>query len=176
MSRFSTLAHSPRARRLAAGLCFVAAIAVNAYTFSKAFQTSKIETPPEITAIADAAELATIQRDLAGTYATGERPGDRVITIERGGTVRFSEIGVTAQPTPNFDLYRIGRVEKSLYLATEKSGAVEVIGIDTLIYFGDRYTRTKSLPTPSDPNTPGTASRRPARAASRRSRHTLPKS
>ena len=98
-----------------------------------------------------------IEQVLPGTVAekAGAQPGDRVITVGADGRVTFAEVGAATSLNNGTDTYRLGRHEKKarspsassdtgrLCLTTTDSGVIDILNIDTLIYYRDTYRRTK---------------------------------
>jgi hypothetical protein len=120
-----------------------AGLALNAYTLYSVFYTATVVDQPAVTLLTDPAELAARQREVVGTYATGALAGDRVITIGADGTVRFTEVGSRSAVSSSADTFRLGRHDKKLCLLTPDSGVVDVVGVDTLVYYRDTYRRIK---------------------------------
>lgn len=127
--------------RATAFAILVAGLALNGYTLYSAFYTDRVGEKTVITLLTAADELAARQRDVIGTYATGAQPGDRVITVGADGSVKFSEVASTTSINNSSDTYRLGRREKQLCLATVDSGVVDILNIDTLVYYRDTYKR-----------------------------------
>lgn len=129
-------------RGIAAAI-LAAGLALNGYTLYSVFYVETVNVRPDVTLITDAAELKTRQFDVVGTFATGGQPGDRTIVVGADGRVAFSEIGSRNRVTDNADTYRIGRRAGKLCLTTIDSGVIDVLNIDTLVYYRDTYRRTK---------------------------------
>lgn len=121
----------------------VAGLALNGYTLYSVFYTETVNQKPPVTLLTAEDELRAREKEVVGTYATGEKPGDRVITVLADSTLRFSEIGARSMGPENSDTYRLGRHDKKLCLLTLGSGVVDVVGVDTLSYYRDIYRRTK---------------------------------
>ena len=98
---------------------------------------------PDVRLPTDAKEAAARQAEVAGTYATGSRIGDRIIALQHDGRVDFSEVGRLSPGTAPPDTYRIGRRGPKLCLLTAESGLIEVANIDTVVYYRDVYRRTR---------------------------------
>lgn len=120
-----------------------AGLALNGYTLYSAFYTDSVHEKVAVTLLTDPAELAAQKQAVAGTYATGEKLGDRVISITQDGQVSFAEIGNARSISNGADTYRIGRREKKICLTTTDSGIIDVVNIDTLIYYRDTYRRAQ---------------------------------
>lgn len=121
----------------------IAGLSLNGYTLYSVVYTESVEEKPAVTLLTDNAEIAKRQADLAGTYATGDQPGDRAIVVTADGKVKFIEVGARANFAESADTYRPGRHEAKLCLATAESGVVDVLNPDTLLYYRDTYRRAK---------------------------------
>lgn len=121
----------------------LAGLALNGYTLYSAFYTDSVHEKVAVTLLTDPAELAAQKQAVAGTYSTGDKNGDRQIEISADGRVTFSEIGNARSISNGADTFRIGRREKRICLTTADSGVIDVINIDTVIYYRDTYRRTR---------------------------------
>jgi len=121
----------------------VAGLALNGYTIYSVFSIESVAQPPAVVVLTDLNELTTRGRDAIGSYATGNRPGDRVITVTPDGKVRFSELGSRDSISINTDTFRLGRRDQRLCLLTLESGVVDFVNPDTLLYYRDTYRRSK---------------------------------
>jgi hypothetical protein len=121
----------------------LAGVGLNAYTLYSVFYSETVTEKPAITLVADATEAGSRQQELAGRYATGDRAGDRVITIQRDGRVQFSEIGTSGGIGENADTYKLGKHGPRLCLATPNSGVIDVLNLETLVYYRDTYRRAR---------------------------------
>lgn len=153
-----------RARSILAAVLFIASIGLNAHTFYRAWRPRAAAESPPIAFLKDPVELAAAEHDVAGTYITGERYGDRMIVIEPAGRIRFFELG-GADTQGELGSYRVGRLGKKLVLAVHPPGVIEVVSLDTLNYCEDRYTRTATPPSPSAPTAPPSGKKRAPRVA-----------
>jgi hypothetical protein len=133
---------------LAASL-LILAVGLNAWGISQFLNQEEDPPPPAYTEITNPEQLNALRHQLAGSYATGREPGDRIITIASDGTIRFqllaARAGGTSVPANAVDdTYAVGRRSGGLNcLVTAVSGQVE-IGVDgTLRYYGDTYRRTE---------------------------------
>ncbi len=131
----------PAAHHGIAAAILVAGLSLNGYTLYSAFYTEKVNERPAVTLVVDAAEASARQREIAGTYATGDRPGDRVIIVKPDGHVEFSEIAAKGLIAESRDTYRLGRRNTKLCLVTPTSGVVDLLNLETLTYYGDTYRR-----------------------------------
>lgn len=131
----------PAPRRALAASLLVASLALNGYTLYSAFYTERVEERPAVVLVTDQAEAAARRREIAGTYATGTRPGDRVIVVRADGRVEFSEVGITGRINANTDTYQLGRHGAKFRLSTHDSGVVDVLNLETLVYYRDTYRR-----------------------------------
>jgi hypothetical protein len=55
--------------------------------------------PPDLVLVTADSDRASVFTAVAGSYATGKKPGDRVVTITADGHVTFSRIGKDGKPT-----------------------------------------------------------------------------
>ena len=120
-----------------------AGLALNSYTIYSVFNIESVAQLPAVVVLTDLNERTTRGRDAIGSYATGSRSGDRVITIISDGKIRFSERGSPDAISINTDTFRLGRRDKRLCLLTAESGVVDFVNPDTLLYYGDTYRRSK---------------------------------
>ena len=139
-------------RGIAFGI-FIAGLALNGYTLYSAFYSESVNEKNAITLLTEADELTAHQRSVIGTYATGGQPGDRVITVGADGRVIFAEVSAATSLNNGTDTYRLGRHEKKgrapstssdkgkLCLTTTDSGVIDILNIDTLVYYRDTYKR-----------------------------------
>jgi hypothetical protein len=121
----------------------IAGLALNGYTLYSVFYTETVNEKPAVKLLTDPAEVTAHQNDVIGTFATGDQPGDRTISVENGGRIRFSQVGAPPGYNGNADTFHLGRLGKNYCLNTVESGVIEVMSIDTLIYYRDTYKRTK---------------------------------
>jgi hypothetical protein len=129
-------------RGIAIGILF-AGILLNIYTLYSVFYTETVHEKVSVVLLTDATERADRQRELVGIYATGDRGGDRMITVGADGQVRFSEIGLKQGVGENTTTYQIGKHGAKLCLLTADSGVVDVLNRETLSYYQDTYRRTR---------------------------------
>lgn len=135
---------APKARhRGIAAMILVLGIALNGYTVYSSRYTESVNELPAVTLITDPSELITRQHDVVGTFATGAQKGDRVIEVARDGSIKFSEIDSPKGLGNGSDTYQLGRLENRLCLITRGNGVVNVVNIETMMYYGDTYRRTK---------------------------------
>ncbi len=120
-----------------------AGLAVNGYTAYSAFNTQTVNTRPAVTLVTDPAEAANRLREIAGTYATGSRPGDRVIEIRADGTALFSAFGAKGARSYGSEPFKLGRHGGKFALALRDAGLIEIQNLDTVVYYRDIYRRTK---------------------------------
>src|ERR1017187_6242585 len=70
----------------------VVGLALNGYILYSVFYVESVNKKPDVKLVTDAGEVKARQATLAGTFATGNRTGDRIIEVGAGGDVRFYEI------------------------------------------------------------------------------------
>jgi len=87
--------------------------------------------------------VAMRRHDAVGIFATGDQPGERLIEVTADGVVKFSEISAKGKSAPDVATYQIGRRNRNSCLTTKGRGTIEVLDLDTLEYYRDRYRRTK---------------------------------
>ena len=56
--------------------------------------------PPDLVIVTADSERASVFTAVSGSYVTGKKPGDRVVTITPEGRVTFSRIGKDGKPAP----------------------------------------------------------------------------
>jgi len=135
------MARLHRSHALAA-ICFAASAALIVMTVRASRETEDVRARPNVPPLADVAEAALRARELAGTFVTGSRPGDRLLTIRDDGRVEFAEVeragGRALLPAEPFTLGQQGRTR---YLVLAEGEPIEVINLDTLRYYRDTYRR-----------------------------------
>ena len=134
---------APAPNRGIAIAILLAGIALNGYTLYSAFYSESVNEKPALTLLIDPAEIAAQSQAVAGTYATGNQAGDRVIAITADGKIAFSEVGNARSINNGTDAFRLGRRDKKLCLSTTDSGIVDIVNIETVVYYRDTYRRTK---------------------------------
>ncbi len=127
-------------RAIAAAILF-AGLGLNGFTLYSVFYTERIDDRPAVILVTDAAESSNRRREIAGTYATGARPGDRQIVVRENGRVEFSEIGATGGINSNQDNFQLGKHGAKFCLTTIDSGVIDVLNLETLVYYRDTYRR-----------------------------------
>jgi hypothetical protein len=103
----------------------------------------ELEPVAEVVLVHDAADAQARQQAVAGLFATGRGAGDRHITITPKGHVVFAELGArqSAGLNSDADSFRIGRRDSRTCLVTSRSGVIEAVSPNMLLYFGDTYRR-----------------------------------
>lgn len=127
--------------RAIAAVILLGGLALNAYTLHSVFQVDSVHDRPAVSVITDAAELIRRGPEVVGTFATGDQTGDRILRVTAEGGITFSELGPTIGQRPDTDAYRLARRTTKICLATRRSGIVDVLNIDTMVYYGDTYRR-----------------------------------
>jgi hypothetical protein len=123
----------------------IVGLVLNGYILYSVFYVESVNKKVEVQLITDAGEVKAREAALAGTYATGNKTGDRVIEADATGHVRFFEIGAKGPINDSEDDYRMGRHDGLLCLTTKDSGIVDVVG-DTLVYYKDVYQKRRPSP------------------------------
>lgn len=122
--------------------CLAVSAALAIHTVRQARAIHDLRTPPAVPALADATEAAARTRELAGTYATGTLPGDRVLTVRSEGVVEFTGVGRAGGAAAPFTApFTLGRQGKTLYLVLREGEPIEVVNLGTLVYGRDTYRR-----------------------------------
>jgi hypothetical protein len=114
-----------------------------AFTLKSVFAPPAARPATDITLVTDPAELKTRLQAVTGIFATGQAMGDRHLTVSADGHVVFAELGARQSVAADADSYRIGRREQQTCLVTPRSGVIEAIDANTLVYYGDTYKRLK---------------------------------
>lgn len=127
-------------RAIAAGI-LAAGLLINAYTVYTVSYTESVNVKPNVTLLTDAKDVAARRIEITGTYATGNRVGDRVIAIRPDGRVEFSEVGRSGGLSELSDTYQLGRRGTRLCLLTGDGSVIDVLNLETLTYFRDTYRR-----------------------------------
>ena len=115
-------------------------LVLNGYILYSVFYVESVNKKPEVKLITDSDELKARQASVVGTYATGNKTGDRVIEVLAGGQVRFYEVGLKGPINESRDTYNLGRHDGVVCLSTAESGVVDLSG-DNLVYYKDVYLR-----------------------------------
>lgn len=143
-----TLAPTPppgpasRSRLTAAALLFTGALGLAGYTAHRALRVASVVPDlPGLATPSDATEAANRRREFAGTFATGNRPGDRALMLHADGRVDFTELGAKGPATGDADTYQLRRRDKKFAFVTTRTGVIDALDLDTLTYWGDTYRR-----------------------------------
>jgi len=117
-------------------------LVLNGYTVFSAFFIDSIHRDPPLTLISDPDQLDERRRLLAGTYTTGNEPGDRSITLYPDGRLNLQEYGNKGRIRRQISKdYLPGISEGRVLLRLKPHGYIEVVNRDTLLFFGDTYRR-----------------------------------
>ncbi len=114
---------------------------VNSYTVYSVTYVEVVNQKPDLALLTEAGDIAARRTEVAGTYATGERTGDRVITLSPDGRVQFSEVGRTSRIAEVPETYQIGRSRGKLHLLTSAGDPIEILNLETLVCYRDTYRR-----------------------------------
>lgn len=134
-------------RGVLTALLLLLGVGLNAWGIYQFLDRAEETPPPPYTAITDAAQADLLRHQLAGSYATGTEPGDRVIVLTTDGEVKFLLLVPAAGNAPasaeqSSDTCRIGRRRDGLLcLVTATSGQIDVRADGSLAYYGDTYQR-----------------------------------
>jgi hypothetical protein len=129
--------------RALALLLLLAGLGFAGYALFSASRVTSVNETVLVVPLTDATEIASQLQAAAGTYLTGNKPGDRTIVIGPDGRVTFSELGATAVIDHGADTCQVGRRGKKICLTTTHSGVIEVVNIETIVYYRDTYERTR---------------------------------
>jgi hypothetical protein len=129
-------------RGIAAAI-LVAGLLLNGYTLYSVVYVDSVNHKPDVTLITNPSEAAAREKEILGTFATGNQKGDRIITILPGRKVKFSEVGKTGPLAESSDDFEVAKRGPRLCLNTKDSGAIDVLNIDTVVYYRDTYRRSK---------------------------------
>lgn len=121
----------------------VAGLLLNGYTLYSVFYIDDVNARPPVKLVTDEKQLAALRLSAVGRYATGPAPGDRIIEVAADGKVRFFERTAGGERSDTDDTYRFGRHDSQLCLTTRDSGVIDVLNIDTLVYYRDTYRRLR---------------------------------
>jgi hypothetical protein len=127
-------------RAIAAGI-LAAGLLINAYTIYSVTYVQSVNVKPNVTLLTEPKEIAARRTELVGTYVTGDRTGDRVISLQADGHVQFAEIGRPGSMSEVKDTYQIGRRGPKLCLVTGDGSVIDVVNLESLTYFRDSYRR-----------------------------------
>lgn len=147
------LAAPPRRkpRPVLAAVLLLCGVGLNAWGVLQFLQSEPDPAPAGYTPIDDKERTELYLRKLAGTYATGRAPGDRVIRIARDGRISFDvlvrdaggEIRIAPGPVQAGGFGR--RPTGAICLTTADSGPVGLGADGSLFYSGATYRRITAL-------------------------------
>lgn len=137
-------------RVLLAGLLLALGLGLNLWALAQ-WVLRERPPAPDYAPITDAAQLENLRRDLAGTYATGDSAGSRVITIQAADRLDLALLAADAtgalRPVRrlSYDFAWNRRRDGAICLVTGERLQV-VLGPDaaTLLLSGDRYARQQA--------------------------------
>ncbi len=129
-------------RGIAAAI-LVAGLLLNAYTLYSVVYVDSVNQKADVTLITNPAEAAAREKEILGIYATGNQKGDRVITILPDRQVKFSEVGKTGPLAESTDSFEVAKRGTKICLTTKDSGAIDVLNLETVVYYRDTYRRAK---------------------------------
>lgn len=140
-----------KSKAVPATVLLLCGLGLNAWGVLQFLHSEPVATPAAYSPINDGERTALYLRKLAGTYATGRAPGDRVISIARDGRISFDvlvrdasgEIRITRGPAQTCGFGR--RASGAICLTTTNSGAVGIGADGSLFYSGVTYRRITAL-------------------------------
>jgi len=135
----------PRPSNPAVGYALLAfALLINIYTVYSMFsKPPQVDDKSDVVYATDANEIARKQQAVAGTYATGHTPGNRILIISADGSLQYSEIGAPGNPPPWTGTYRVGSRNEAFCLSVDGASVIDVVDPNTLMYYRDTFRRTK---------------------------------
>ena len=143
VQELDTKARRATHRWIAIGM-LVIGLGLNGYTLYSAFYFDDVNKTPPLMLINDQREVQDTRLRLAGTYTTGDEPGERAIVVETDGKVKIYLLGANGSlVSPTAYEYRPGKRENRLFLAVHGLGQIEVVTREKLILFGDSYLRSR---------------------------------
>ena len=104
-------------------------------------EITPLSPPVDVEPVTDPADREARQAAVRGLFATGQQTGDRHLTISADGYVVFAELGPRQSLGAGADSFTIVRRDQQTGLLTTRSGLIEAIDRNTLLYFGDTYRR-----------------------------------
>jgi hypothetical protein len=140
-------ADQPRTRSsfqpVIAAAILAASLLLNGHTVYSVSRIERVNRKPDAILLTDATEISGRRSEIAGTYVTGNQPGDRVITVQPDGRLEFSEVGRKSGTGATSAAYQIGRQGKKICLVTGDDDLILVANIDTLVCYRDTYRRKR---------------------------------
>ncbi len=138
------VARTPPSRTKMGYALLAIALLINIYTvYTMVSKPAQVDDKSDVVYVADASERAQKQRIVAGTYATGNTRGNRILMIDSDGTLQYSEIGAPGNPAPWTGTYRVGSRNQNLCLSVDGASVIDVIDPNTLVYYRDTFHRIK---------------------------------
>ena len=137
------------ARILAFGL-LLGGLGLNLWGVHQFIERQRDLAPVAYAPITDPGRTDLYLSKLAGTYATGPGPGNRVITLSADGQISFDVLiqqgGDTRIARGPLQPCGFGlRPNRTVCLTTANSGQVSIGADGSLLYYGDRYRRIAAL-------------------------------
>ena len=103
--------------------------------------------PVTIPVINDDNQIAELENQYAGTYYTGRKEGDRLITISRGGIVDFFEVNFSSHDQKYFLAkrasrnYVFGSEGGGFFAIADNVHVITLLSPDVIEYYEGRYNR-----------------------------------
>ena len=126
---------------LLAAACLAGSLALAVQAVRLARRVESVHPPRTAEPLADPAETAARLRELAGTYATGGRTGDRTITLPADGRLELAEIGRDPGATVIAARATLARSGRQQVLLVDDGEPIEILNLGTLLYYRDTYRR-----------------------------------
>lgn len=134
----------PRSTRLILNPLIVAlGLGASGYFVHRALRAEPIEPAPAVALVADEQQITALRNASADEYRTGGQPGDRLLRLSVEGEVEFYQQTPQGLRSDGVDRFSPARDGRQLRFVTNRCGVIEVVNIDTLIYYGDTYHRTR---------------------------------
>ncbi len=109
--------------------------------------TDPLFPPVTIPLINDGAKIVDLENEYAGTYYTGRKEGDRLITISNGGVVDFFEVSYSPDDQ-KYSLvkrasrnYVFGSEGGGFFAIADKVHVITLLSPDVIEYYDGRYNR-----------------------------------
>ena len=130
---------SHRSRQALGTLLLAVGAAINAWAVYAFYKPEPAPPAPVYQPITDPGDLARLRGPLAGTYATGNNPGDRLIVLGQNDSVLLQVLEADHTLRSETLPGTLVRLEGQLAIALPAAGFIQVQADNSLLYFGDTY-------------------------------------
>ncbi len=109
--------------------------------------TDPLFPPVTIPVIEDGGQIAELESQYAGTFTTGKKEGDRLITLSKGGIVDFLEVNFSSEEQRYFLVkrasrnYAFGSEGGGFFAIADKVHVITLLSPDIIEYYEGRYKR-----------------------------------